>query len=57
MDELERCLNVIEGLRRGTCWCEKGIGNPNLWGHTGTCQGAVDLLTKYGRYVPNEAKL
>jgi hypothetical protein len=56
MNEIDQCLNVIEGLRRGTCWCEKGIDNPNYRSHTGTCQGAVELLTRYGRYVPTEAK-
>lgn len=55
MTELEQALNVIEGLRRGTCWCERGIDNPNYRGHTGTCQGAVELLKTHGRYVPDEA--
>jgi hypothetical protein len=57
MNDVERCLNVIEGLRLGSCWCERGLDNPNFTRHTGTCQGAVELLTKYGRYVPNEAML
>lgn len=56
MDEIERCLNVIEGLRKGSCWCERGIDNPNFWTHTGICGGAVELLEKHGRYVPKEAK-
>lgn len=56
MDDIERCLNIIESLRIGTCWCERGVGNPNYWTHTGICQGAVELLSKYGRYVSERAK-
>lgn len=55
MTELEQCLNVIEGLRRGTCWCDKSFLAIYTF-HTGTCQGAVELLSRYGRYVPEEAK-
>lgn len=56
MSELERCLNVIEGLRRGTCWCGMGIGDPNYTRHTIVCMGAVELLERNGREVPSGAK-
>lgn len=56
MSDMDRALNVIEGLRIGTCWCGKGIDNPNYTRHTGTCQGAVQLLKAYDRIVPKEAE-
>lgn len=41
-NEMERnvkYVSFISGLRRGDCWCEVGIGNPNAGGdHSAICR-------------------
>lgn len=57
MSDIEACLNIIEALRVGTCWCAKSDSTSGFWTHTAYCHSAIALLTKYGRYVPNETML
>lgn len=44
-------LAVVKSLKRGDCWCEVAIGNPNLAGvHTPQCVNArryVEQLEKW----------
>lgn len=42
--ELSEAVEIIKALRRGDCWCEKGIGNPMFKVHTNACQHAQDFL-------------
>jgi hypothetical protein len=41
LDALEKAL---WGMKRGSCWCEAGIGNPMYGGHTDSCKAARQLL-------------
>jgi len=41
---LDPMITVIRGLRRGSCWCEMGIGNPMVSQHTRTCLEASRLM-------------
>jgi hypothetical protein len=40
-------LRLIEALKRGSCWCEIGIGNPMLKHHTAACEHAGRMLSAY----------
>lgn len=43
-DENRRLYLVLNRLRRGSCFCEKGIGNPMVSEHTAACIEATALL-------------
>lgn len=45
--ELHRKRDVsfaLRSLKRGDCWCEKGIGNPMVTTHTAECELARKVL-------------
>ena len=36
--------DVVLGLKRGSCWCEHGIGNPMVPAHTEACLNAEAFM-------------
>jgi len=45
---LALAVSLIDRLRRGSCWCECAIGNPNASGHTSACEDAQELFKQQG---------
>lgn len=44
MTNLDACIKVLKNLKRGDCWCEVGIDNPNMGGrHSQACLDAKRL--------------
>lgn len=37
-------IDALTSLKRGDCWCEKGIGNPMFSDHSAKCVRVRDLL-------------
>lgn len=48
--ENKRWRWLVEKLKRGDCWCEVGIGNPMVPGHSDVCI-AVGVAMKAERLV------
>lgn len=42
-EQNDRLCEAIRGLRRGSCWCEMGIGNPMVKTHSPACVAAAKL--------------
>lgn len=42
--EKERLRHVIGLLKRGSCWCGMGIGDPRLRSHTAACKLAQEVM-------------
>jgi len=41
-----KAIEIIELLKRGECWCQKGIGNPMYQEHTEACKKAQKFMEK-----------
>lgn len=37
-------VKALEGVKRGSCWCEMGIGNPMMTSHSRQCGVARSTL-------------
>ena len=48
-EAIQECLDLLDALKRGTCWCEVGIGNPMLQTHTVTCVRVQSIMKRAGR--------
>ena len=44
-NSIPRFKSIISDLRRGSCWCGKGIGNPMLKTHTDACAVAQEAMS------------
>ncbi len=44
---MEALINIIIGLKRSSCWCELGIGNPMLSKHSPACIAAEEAVTDW----------
>lgn len=44
LDLIRKLRAVIGLLKRGSCWCELGIGNPMVRGHSDACRRAREAL-------------
>lgn len=51
-ENIGRLLGIIASLKRGTCWCEMGIGNPMVNSHSDACKAAAEAV---GESHPNRA--
>ena len=51
--DLEYFINekLLHKLKRGTCWCELGIGNPMMSGHTMLCREIQQELKSEFNYL------
>lgn len=48
-------LDVVAKLKRGSCWCGAGTGDPNLAGrHTAACAAAQEFVNTYGKDCAHE---
>jgi hypothetical protein len=41
IEQRDRLLALIYRLKKGTCWCDFGIGNPSAPGHSPHCRAAA----------------
>jgi hypothetical protein len=46
LDDLKRLTEAAQMLTRGDCFCEAGIGNPMVRGHSAGCAALVDALKR-----------
>lgn len=42
--EREDLRSLLQALRRGSCWCEVGVGNPSASSHSDACDRARAVL-------------
>lgn len=40
-------LKIIQSLKRGSCFCDVGIGNPMMSRHSSECDAASEFLRKH----------
>ena len=48
LDAVAELVQVIKGLKRGSCWCEMAIGNPMVSSHSEKCKAAREAVRRYG---------
>jgi len=41
---MEDFVEILEGLKRGSCFCEMAVGNPMVREHTEACNRAMKFL-------------
>ncbi len=46
---IAECVRILNTLRRGDCFCEVGIGNPNQTDHTKACIDARIFVEHWNR--------
>lgn len=48
LDVESEAAEIINGLKRGSCWCEMGIGNPMMKTHSAACDAARAFVARGG---------
>lgn len=48
-EEIREILSALEGLKRGSCWCQMAIGHPMMKSHSEACIKVQEIMNKHGR--------
>ncbi|HUU20929.1 MAG TPA: hypothetical protein VM389_00205 [Phycisphaerae bacterium] len=52
-NSFDELLAVIEGLKRGSCWCEAAVDNPMMGGkHSRACKAARAAMARARELLP-----
>lgn len=46
-------FDILQSLKRGHCWCEKGIGNPMMQDHSKICSILTQIHLNHQLYGDN----
>jgi hypothetical protein len=46
---IAEAVHIVQLVKRGTCWCQMGIGNPLATAHSERCLMAQRFVKQYGK--------